>query len=121
MSTVTVQPLPFGRLERERHIEALFHAFHKVPGPSLDCRDSAVFPGLQGVDSGHEEGEVMEKEAEGGVGSGGDGNQRRHGYGAEGLTLLNNISQLHITARPELQGQRSSPSVRFCANLMVTS
>ncbi|XP_048861049.1 phospholipid scramblase family member 5 [Brienomyrus brachyistius] len=109
MSAVTVQPLPFGRLERERHIEALFHAFRKTPGPSSDRRDSAVFPGLQGAGPGREEGEVMEKEAKDGVGPCGNGNRRRHGYGAEGLTLLNNISQIRITARPELQGPRCVP------------
>ncbi|KAK2895354.1 hypothetical protein Q8A73_014842 [Channa argus] len=40
MSAVTNQPLPFGRLEREKHIQMIFNAFQNRCGPSPECHSS---------------------------------------------------------------------------------
>ncbi|KAJ8274605.1 hypothetical protein COCON_G00092300 [Conger conger] len=124
MSAVTVQPLPFGRLEREKHIETLFRAFqrrirrstdpgvsmasHSLGGPVSPQLHSAEVPGLR-----------QEREEDGqmdfGRGAVGvemdlrtDGNHTGTEK-AEGLGLLDSINQLRITAKPELQGPHCVP------------
>ncbi|KAG5847547.1 phospholipid scramblase family member 5 [Anguilla anguilla] len=125
MSAVTVQPLPFGRLEREKHIETLFRAFqrrlrwsadpevpmasHSLGGPVSPQLPSPDVPGLR-----------QEREEEGhmdiGRGAVGvemdirtDGNHHTGTEKAEGLALLDSINQLRITAKPELQGPHCVP------------
>ncbi|XP_056116183.1 phospholipid scramblase family member 5 [Rhinichthys klamathensis goyatoka] len=80
--SVTAQPLPFG-LERERHIDMLFRAFHRPIGPATDCQDLTAELGStdrRGEDEG----------------PGG----KRLGK----LSVLRTVTRLHINARPELQG-----------------
>ncbi|XP_030629313.1 phospholipid scramblase 2 [Chanos chanos] len=86
ISTVTSQPLPFGRLEREKHIEMLFRAFHRRWSPSMDLQDSAVSAAQ------------------------GDGVPSGSHVGLPGaLAPLSTVTQLRITARPELQGPQCVP------------
>ncbi|KAF3858363.1 hypothetical protein F7725_011564 [Dissostichus mawsoni] len=44
MSAVTNQPLPFGQLEREKHIQMIFKAFQKQCGPSCECHTHSTGP-----------------------------------------------------------------------------
>ncbi|XP_028832598.1 phospholipid scramblase family member 5 [Denticeps clupeoides] len=120
---VTSQPLPFGRLEREKHIEMLFRAFHRQCGAAADLQVSGVSqaraddPGSENqgvvlcqdqIENGHSEPRdgasemQVESRFETGscwLGSGGPG----------GLELLSTVSQLRITAKPELQGPQCVP------------
>ncbi|CAB1317126.1 unnamed protein product, partial [Coregonus sp. 'balchen'] len=110
MSAVTAQPLPFGRLEREKHIESLFRAFHSRRRPSADPQ------GLPGSLPHHGPPDLGSEDQRLGLGPGDPGGKGENGHvrprasggpetaGQEGLALLDTVSQLHITARPELQG-----------------
>lgn len=40
-SAVTSQPLPFDRMEREKHIQMIFRAFKNRCGPTCECRSSS--------------------------------------------------------------------------------
>ncbi|XP_062844108.1 phospholipid scramblase 2 [Trichomycterus rosablanca] len=89
MSTVKDQPIPFG-LEREKHIEMLFRAFHRTCRSSTDPQDLVATPVqrkclLPGDCSPTSQAAIMEKEN-------------------GGLALLQTVSQLQITSIPELQG-----------------
>ncbi|KAJ8389574.1 hypothetical protein AAFF_G00118110 [Aldrovandia affinis] len=127
MSAVTVQPLPFRRLEREKHIDTLFRAFQSRRGCSTDPGASVapgslgggVSPQLQGSED-EVPGLRLERKEEGHAGfeSGalgmemdgrGEGNPHTSTNRTEGLGLLDAISQLHITAKPELQGPHCVP------------
>ncbi|XP_050985441.1 phospholipid scramblase family member 5 [Labeo rohita] len=87
--SVTTQPLPFG-LEREKHIDMLFRAFHSQIRPTTDMQDLTVLR-----DTGRtrgEDGRPGWKET--------DSENERLGK----LSVLRTVTRLHITARPELQG-----------------
>lgn len=117
MSAVTNQPLPVGQLEREKHIQMIFRAFQNRCGPSCEGHThspgpkpgqtppvwasaehlSGPAPGMK-MENGHMEPagkpnkpEVEELWLEGPEGS-------------DSLTVLDTVSQIHITARPDLQG-----------------
>ncbi|XP_024246678.1 phospholipid scramblase 1 [Oncorhynchus tshawytscha] len=119
MSAVTTQPLPFGRLEREKHIERLFRAFHSQRRLSTNPQ------GLPGSIPHHGTSDLGSEDQQQGLGPGGPGGKGENGHmrprasggpeiageqwlngvgGQEGLALLDAVSQLRITARPELQG-----------------
>ncbi|KAI1882972.1 hypothetical protein AGOR_G00240390 [Albula goreensis] len=127
MSAVTVQPLPFGCLEREKHIENLFRAFQNRRRVSTDHGASGfthpvvgeVLPQLQGPEAAVT-GPRQEREEESHMGFGrrevglvtdrqGEGSLHVSRGGPEGLALLENISKLCITAKPELQGPHCVP------------
>ncbi|XP_036410812.1 phospholipid scramblase family member 5 [Megalops cyprinoides] len=128
MSAVTAQPLPFGCLEREKHIETLFRAFQGkrrcstevLPGSSAaSCSlREAGLPRSRGVEDqsprlgweGEEEGRAGLRRGAGGVEMSMQGGNRCPGTApTEGLALLDGASQLHITAKPELQGPHCVP------------
>ncbi|XP_076837725.1 phospholipid scramblase family member 5 [Brachyhypopomus gauderio] len=112
MSTVTAQPLPFS-LEREKHIEMLFRAFQRrwrLPTDPQEHVASAAH--RQGPFPGHAA-PPTQPAGPGGPGAGGEGAEVDAGVRAEmwgtvgvpaGLAVLRSVSQLHITAIPELQG-----------------
>ncbi|KAM4605524.1 phospholipid scramblase family member 5 [Polymixia lowei] len=113
MSTVTNQPLPFGRLEREKHIEMLFRSFNSRRRPSCDPR------GLPGTQPHREPPDWESEEHLPGLGP---GREMENGHvqlsrpereeqrlGPDSLAILDTVSQLHITARPELQGPQCVP------------
>ncbi|KAI4881432.1 hypothetical protein NFI96_014471, partial [Prochilodus magdalenae] len=113
MSTVTAQPLPFV-LEREKHIEMLFRAFSRRWRPSTGLQEitaplehrhghfpahSALTPQTAG--SSDFEG-VLTAGME--MCSMGKEEQWITAGLPAGLAVLRTVSQLHITAIPELQG-----------------
>uniref|UniRef100_A0A8C1PZ11 Phospholipid scramblase n=1 Tax=Cyprinus carpio TaxID=7962 RepID=A0A8C1PZ11_CYPCA len=86
--SVTTQPLPFG-LEREKHIDMLFRAFHRQIRPTTDMQD--LTPVLR--DTGRTRGQDE-----------GPGWKETYNERLEKLSVLRTVTRLHITARPELQG-----------------
>ncbi|KAI7809311.1 phospholipid scramblase family member 5 [Triplophysa rosa] len=81
-SSVTTQPLPFG-LEREKHIDMIFRAFHRQVRPTDEPQNVSLV--VQAASP--EETEI-------------DSEDKRLGK----LDVLRTVTRLHITARPELQG-----------------
>ncbi|XP_042354251.1 phospholipid scramblase family member 5 [Plectropomus leopardus] len=121
MSAVTNQPLPFGRLEREKHIQMIFRAFQNRCGPSCECHTHSTTPKHHQTPPEHES-----EPLSGPV----PGSKRGNVYaqpprmvrrpeveeqwpgGAAGLhftSVLETVSQIQITARPELQGPQCVP------------
>lgn len=112
MSTVTSQPLPLGQLEREKHIQMIFRAFQKHHGPSCECRfytpgpkSNQTLPGCQMSTLDPErkvDKQLPEKLNKLGL------EEPTIGGSAESdfMSMLETVSQIHITARPELQGER---------------
>ncbi|KAF5904500.1 phospholipid scramblase family member 5-like, partial [Clarias magur] len=101
MSTITTQPLAYG-LEREKHIEMLFRAFHRRWRSSTDPQEltpapapaqvplygdlSATFQSA-GLEANNHKGEQWITETL-----------------PAGLAALRTVSQMHITSIPELRG-----------------
>ncbi|XP_053083512.1 phospholipid scramblase 3 isoform X1 [Pangasianodon hypophthalmus] len=101
MSTITAQPLPYG-LEREKHIEMLFRAFHQRWRSSTDPQDLATTPApTQGPVSGDLSPTFQAASLE-------TNRHKGEQWVTEtlpaGLAALRTVSQIHITAVPELQG-----------------
>lgn len=103
MSTVTDQPVPFV-LEREKHIEMLFRAFHRTCRPSTEPQDlvHVQTKGLLSEDcSPTSQAAIIEKENV----------VKEEQWITEtlpvGLAPLQTVSQLQITSIPELQGIRN--------------
>ncbi|XP_056149734.1 phospholipid scramblase family member 5 [Lampris incognitus] len=121
MSAVTKQPLPFGRLEREKHIQMLFRAFHRQHRASCDPQDS---PGTQ-PHGGTPTWEPEEQPAGLAPGNKAENGRVRSpgqlsrpevrerwpedGLGLDSVEMLETISRLNVTARPELQGPQCVP------------
>lgn len=80
-SSVTTQPLPFG-LEREKHIDMIFRAFHGQIRPTDEPQNLSLVVQAAGPET------EMNSE------------DKRLGK----LAVLRTVKRLHITARPELQG-----------------
>ncbi|KAK2822325.1 hypothetical protein Q5P01_022390 [Channa striata] len=116
MSAVTNQPLPFGRLEREKHIQMIFRAFQNRCGPSPECHSSGepkpyqtppeqisgLTPEVKIKNShklppGKPNRPGLEEQRPGGAG------------GSDFTSILETLSQIHITAKPELQGPHCVP------------
>ncbi|XP_008279443.1 phospholipid scramblase family member 5, partial [Stegastes partitus] len=112
MSAVTNQPRPFGQLEREKHIQMIFRAFQNRCAPSCECHihspgpkshqkppDSESVEQLPGlIENGFVQppGKLRSPEVD----------EQMHG-GAAGsyfMSVLETVSQIHISAKPELQG-----------------
>ncbi|XP_074507207.1 phospholipid scramblase family member 5 isoform X1 [Sebastes fasciatus] len=123
MSAVTNQPLPFGQLEREKHIQMIFKAFQNRCGPSCECHTHSPGPKHHQTPPDWESDEQLSGLAL-------PGRKMENGYtqppgkvsrpgveeqwpeGAAGshfMSVLETVSQIHITARPELQGPQCVP------------
>ncbi|XP_034411201.1 phospholipid scramblase 3 [Cyclopterus lumpus] len=89
MSAVTNQPLPFGQLEREKHIQMIFRAFHNSCGPSCETMENGSTQPPGTVSS--------------------PGLEEQWPAGSHFMSALETVSQIHITARPELQGPQCVP------------
>ncbi|KAM9439615.1 phospholipid scramblase 3 [Clarias gariepinus] len=87
MSTITAQPLPYG-LEREKHIEMLFRAFHRRWRSSTDPQELTSAPAPA-------QGPLY-----------GDLSSTFHAAETlpAGLAALRTVNQMHITSIPELRG-----------------
>ncbi|XP_051552714.1 phospholipid scramblase family member 5 [Myxocyprinus asiaticus] len=97
LPSVTTQPLPFG-LEREKHIDMLFRAFHRQIRPTTDTQDLS----LSALAVGPETGNRVEDDKARAGGKDTDSEGKRLAK----LAVLRTVTRLHITARPELQGPR---------------
>ncbi|XP_054622439.1 phospholipid scramblase 2 isoform X2 [Dunckerocampus dactyliophorus] len=97
MSAVTDQPLPFGQLEREKHIRMIFRAFQNKCDPMCECHlhSPAGHQPLQ--TSGKLQNTRSEESWLDGAG------------GSDSLSVLDEVSEFHITARPQLQGPQCVP------------
>ncbi|XP_069013309.1 phospholipid scramblase family member 5 isoform X2 [Embiotoca jacksoni] len=118
MSAVTNQPLPFGRLEREKHIQMIFRAFQNRCGPS--CEGQTHSPGLRSHQTPPEweseerlsdlaperkmENSYMQPQAGKLPRPGAEEQKVGNAAGSVFMSVLETVSQIHITARPELQG-----------------
>lgn len=112
MSAVTSQPLPFDRMEREKHIQMIFRAFKNRCGPACECRihsptsklcraldwgaDDLPSPAsMRGTKNSQLPGSKREVE-----------NQRCGAAATSGfISVLETVEKIHITARSELQGE----------------
>lgn len=117
MSAVTNQPLPFDRLEREKHIQMIFRAFHNHCGPSCECLTHSSglrpHPTPPAQESDQQQSRLApERKMEnmqllGKVNRPEVQEQWPGGAGASNfMSMLETVSQIHITARPELQGEQ---------------
>lgn len=107
MSVVTSQPLPFDRLEREKHIQLIFRAFKNRCGPACQCRihtpgwgsdEQSTLASVRGT--GNLPSPVNRQEVE----------EQQSGAAARRhfISLLETVEKIHITARTELQGESES-------------
>ncbi|XP_015216807.2 phospholipid scramblase family member 5 isoform X1 [Lepisosteus oculatus] len=128
VSAVTVQPVPFRPLEREKHIESLFRAFTRGRRHAPEPQDTPVSRSLgdglsprltedhehENSQGGTEKRAALElhtlKEAELRAGLSSIQEPVMAVAGEDqGLALLETVSQLRIMARPELQGPHCKP------------
>ncbi|KAJ8011589.1 hypothetical protein DPEC_G00059820 [Dallia pectoralis] len=102
-SAVTSQPLPYGHLVREKHIDRLFKAFYRKQSSFTDPQSLPSSIPNQMFDQSL--GETGHTDPRGAEGRETTGLPWAGGLsGVNGLALLDTVSQLRITARPELQG-----------------
>nr|XP_040026930.1 phospholipid scramblase 2 isoform X1 [Gasterosteus aculeatus aculeatus] len=112
MSVVTNQPLPFGQLEREKHIQMVFTAFHKSCVASCECRRAnSLGPEHQQKAPRCESDEQLlglapERRVENVCTVSQPGVEVQ---GSHFMSALETVSQMHVTARPELQGPQCVP------------
>lgn len=107
MSAVTSQPLPFDRLEREKHIQAIFfRAFKNRCGPTCQCQ----LPSPRLTSSNQTPHPDWESEARSSLAApettnGSQAEKRWPAAGAHFLSMLQTVDKIEITARPEMQGE----------------
>ncbi|KAM9323680.1 phospholipid scramblase family member 5 [Pholidichthys leucotaenia] len=119
MSAVTSQPPPFGHLEREKHIQMIFRAFHNRCGPSCECRSHLPGPKSHQISPDWEAKKQQQQSVLAPVKKMEDDcmqlpvkwnkpgvEEQGHGgvVGSYLKSVLETASEIHITARPELQG-----------------
>uniref|UniRef100_H3DCW1 Phospholipid scramblase n=1 Tax=Tetraodon nigroviridis TaxID=99883 RepID=H3DCW1_TETNG len=110
MSAVTSQPLPFDRLEREKHIQAIFRAFKNRCGPTCQCQ----LPSPRLTSSNQTPPPDWESEAQSSPAPPGTTNswpveKRWSTAGTHFLSTLQTADKIEITARPEVQGPQCVP------------
>ncbi|XP_005476270.1 phospholipid scramblase 2 isoform X1 [Oreochromis niloticus] len=113
MSAVINQPLPFGRLEREKHIHMVFRAFHNRCGPSCECQTKSTPPKSHQTPPDLEfEEQLSGQTAENGlmqppvIMNRSEKKWEKTGRAVRScfMSVLETASEIHITAKPELQG-----------------
>lgn len=117
MSAVTNQPLPFGRLEREKHIRMIFRAFQNTGEPSCECQTHSQRPKphrtppdwkcaeqLSGPAS-LMAAEKVHMQSPGEAKTRAEEKWLERADGSDCYSVLDSVSQIHITTKPELQGQ----------------
>ncbi|XP_023261705.1 phospholipid scramblase family member 5-like [Seriola lalandi dorsalis] len=119
MSAVTNQPLPFGRLEREKHIQMILRAFQNRCEPSCECQTHSPGPKPQrtppgwGSDKQLSSQEKMEngfmQPPEKVSRPGTEGQNFGGAARSDFMSTLETVSEIHIDARPELQGPQCVP------------
>lgn len=116
MAAVTNQPLPFGRLEREKHIHVIFRAFNNRCGPSCErqtqiplSKSHQTPPGLES--EAQLSGRTAEKEKRESVKLNRPEKEKQEthaGMRSHFMSVLETASEIHITAKPALQGEWGS-------------
>lgn len=106
MSAITGQPLPFDRLEREKHIQAIFRAFKDRYGPTCQCQ----LPSHRLASSNQTPPPDWESEAQSSLAprettNGSQVEKRWPATGTRFLSTLQTAEKIEITARPEVQGE----------------
>ncbi|KAM4552628.1 phospholipid scramblase 3 isoform 1-T1 [Odontesthes bonariensis] len=113
MSAVTHQPLPFGPLEREEHIQMIFKAFKNHCEPACECQTHLARPKSHQEHRGWaSEGQLSDLTSQNSrVQPPGalkrpevEGQKLGDEAGLNFMTVLETAGQIHVTARPELQG-----------------
>lgn len=111
MSAVTSQPLPFGPLEREKHIQGIFRAFKNRCGPSCECqthsdeaKSNQVPPDLES------EGHKSDLSPHRGIKdmciqAPAMKHNLKDEAGLQFLSMLETVRQINVTVRPELRGE----------------
>lgn len=112
MSAVTSQPLPFDRMEREKHIQMIFRAFKNRCGPACECRSHSPTSKLcRALDWGadHLPSPASMKGTENSQlpGSKREVEDQRCGAAATSglISVLETVEKIHITARSEMHGE----------------
>ncbi|KAM8851248.1 phospholipid scramblase 2 isoform 2-T3 [Spinachia spinachia] len=124
MSVVTNQPLPFGQLEREKHIQMVSTAVGKGCGPSCECTTNSPGPKHQQKPADCEsdqqlQGLAPERGTKNGytqppckVGQlGVEAQDPGCAEGSHFMSVLETVSQIHVIARPQLQGPQCVPKI----------
>lgn len=116
MSAVTNQPVPVGQLEREKHIQMIFRAFRNRCEPSCECQPHRELPDWESEDQLSDQtpqrgAEGLHVQTPGALRRLEVEEQTPEGAGGLDFTsVLERLGQIHITARPELQGQQECSS-----------
>ncbi|KAM3605016.1 uncharacterized protein V6R79_019268 [Siganus canaliculatus] len=109
MSAVTNQPLPYDRLEREKHIHMIFRAFQNCSGPPCQCHTHLSAPKHHEAPAEQQSVMVPENQQPGKENR--PGIEQWAGGASEShfLSVLETVREVFITARPELQGPHCVP------------
>lgn len=106
MSAVTSQPLPFDRLEREKHIQAIFRAFKNRCGPTCQCQlPSPRLTSPNQTSPPDWESEAQSSLAPPEATNSSQVEKRWPAAGTHFLSTLQTADKIKITARPEVQGE----------------
>lgn len=106
MSAVTSQPLPFDRLEREKHIQAIFRAFRNRCGPTCQCQlPSPRLTSSNQTPAPDWESETRSSPAPLLTTNSSQVERRWPTAGRRFLSTLQAADKIEITARPEVQGE----------------
>lgn len=106
MSAVTSQPLPFDRLEREKHIQAIFRAFKNRCGPACQCQlPSPRLTSPNQTSPPDWESEAQSSLAPPEATKGSQVERRWPAAGTHFLSTLQTADKIKVTARPEVQGE----------------
>lgn len=112
MSAVTSQPLPFDRMEREKHIQMIFRAFKNRCGPACECRSHSPTSKLRhaldwGADDLPSPASMRGTKNPQSPASEREVGDQRCGAAATScfMSVLETVEKIHITARSELQGE----------------
>ncbi|KAG7524078.1 hypothetical protein JOB18_006681 [Solea senegalensis] len=120
MSAVTNQPLPIGQLEREKHIQMIFRAFQNRCGP-CECQSHLPAPKPHTLPPDWDPDEQLslqapERKTENSFLQPAENVNRPEmeqsnscAAGSDLMSVLETVSQIHISAQPQLQGPQCVP------------
>ncbi|XP_026169224.1 phospholipid scramblase 2 [Mastacembelus armatus] len=109
MSAVTNQPLPFGGLEREKHIQMIFRSFQDRQGLSPEHQPKRTSPDWQTAEPLSDLSSYYKQPPEKLIRPGTEEQRPEGAVGSDFTSMLETVSQIHITARPELEGPHCVP------------
>lgn len=125
MSVVTKQPLPIGRLEREKHIQMIFRVFQNRCGPSPECHCHSAEHKPHNTPAALESEEHLSEMNMKNIHMQPPGKLTRpwveehrpgSAAGSDFTSMLESVCKIQITARPELQGMKNCVFVCYSVN-----